>query len=187
MDVTKGLKQTSISSVGITETWLSSEEVDNVTTLSTLIPSTYKMSHVPRQGSTGGGAAFICKDHNKVRVDSSCTASSFESITVMLDAVSYTLRFVGLYHIPPSNNNKLKKSLFVEQLSNYLEIATTLPGRLVLVGDFSVHWDCEDDSERVELATLLEDFDLVQHVKGPTHECGHTLNLVITRKEGDLV
>ena len=55
------------------------------------------------------------------------------------------------------------------------------------LGTSVCHWDCEDDSERVELATLLEDFDLVQHVKGPPHEPGHTLDLVITRKEDDLV
>ena len=39
----------------------------------------------------------------------------------------------------------------------------------------------------MELATLLNDYDLVQHVKGPTHERGHTLDLVITRQEDDLV
>ena len=32
--------------VGITETWLSSVDADNVTTLSALVPSTYKLSHV---------------------------------------------------------------------------------------------------------------------------------------------
>ena len=56
----------------------------------------------------------------------------------------------------------------------------------ILIGDFNVHWDCEEDSERMELATLLNDYDLVQHVNGPTHECGHTLDLVITRQEDDL-
>ena len=104
----------------------------------------------------------------------------------MLDAASYTFRFV-IYRIPPSNNNKLKKSLFVEELSDYIEHAATLSGKLILIGDFNVHWDCEEDSERMELATLLNDYDLVQHVKGPTHECGHTLDLVITRQEDDLV
>ena len=40
--------------VGITETWLSSEDAHNVTTLSSLIPRNYKMVYIPRQGSTGG-------------------------------------------------------------------------------------------------------------------------------------
>ena len=85
------------------------------------------------------------------------------------------------------NNNRLKKSLFVEELSDCIEHAATLSGKLILIGDFNVHWDCEEDSERMKLATLLNDYDLVQHVKGLTHERGHTLDLVITRQEDDLV
>ena len=116
------------------------------------------MSHVPRQESTGGGVAFIHKDHYKVRVDNSYKISSFESITVMLDAAPCTLRFVVIYRIPPPGNNKSNQSLFIDQLSEYLEIAATLSGKLVLIGDFSVHGDGEDDSERTELRTFLEDF-----------------------------
>ena len=128
--------------------------------------------------------AFMHKEHYKVKVDK---ASSFETMTVMLDAASYTFRFVTIYRIPLSNNNKLKTSLFVEELSDYIEHAATLSGKLILIGDFNVHWDCEEDSERMELATLLNDYDFVQHVKGPTPERGHTLDLVITRQEDDLV
>ena len=85
-----------------------------------------------------------------------------------------------------SFNNMLKKWLFIEQLSDDLQIGATLPGRLILNGVFNVHWDCDNDSECVDLANL-EYFDLVQHVKGPTHEHSHALELVITHKEDDLV
>ena len=81
----------------------------------------------------------------------------------------------------------MKRSLFVEELSDYIEHAATLSSKLILIGDFNVHWDCEGDSKRMELATLLNDYDLVQHVKGPTHERGHALDLLITRQEDDLV
>ena len=30
--------------------------------------------------------------------------------------------------------------------------------------------------------TVLQDFDLIQHVKEPTHVAGHTLDIVITHK-----
>ena len=52
-----------LDSVGITETWLHSDDTDNVATLSALIPSTYKMSHIQRQGSLGGVVTFMHKDH----------------------------------------------------------------------------------------------------------------------------
>ena len=108
-------------------------------------------------------------------------------MTAMLEAASYTFRFVVIYRVPPSDVNKLQKSLFVEQLADYLELAATLLGKLILIGDFNVHWDSVDDSEDVKLATLLDSYNLVQHVTGPTHKAGHTLDLVISRKEDDLV
>ena len=60
--------------------WLSSEDADNVTTLSSLIPRNYKMAHFPRQGSSGGGVAFMHKEHYKVKVDKNYKASSFETM-----------------------------------------------------------------------------------------------------------
>ena len=35
--------------------------------------------------------------------------------------------------------------------------------------------------------SLLEDHDLVQHVKGPTHITGNTLDLIISRKTDNLI
>ena len=92
--------------VGITETWLSSEDGNNTSTLCKLIPSTYKMSHVPRQGTTGGGVAFLHRDHYNVRIDTSYTASSFESMTAMLEAASYTFRLFTVFHLQMSTNSK---------------------------------------------------------------------------------
>lgn len=34
---------------------------------------------------------------------------------------------------------------------------------------------------------ILESFNLVQHVNGPTHKKGHTLDLIITRATDELV
>ena len=36
-------------------------------------------------------------------------------------------------------------------------------------------------------AELLETYNLVQHVQGPTHQSGHTLDLVITREDDGLI
>ena len=173
--------------VAVTETWLSSTEAENNQTLGSLIPSTYKFLHIPRNDGRGGGVAFMYKNHYKARLDNGFTAKSFESMSVLMDVGSFTFRFVIIYRIPPSPANKLKTSQFLEELSDYLELAATLSGRLVLAGDFNVHWDSPDNTERIELASMLDAYDLVQHVIGPTHSDGHTLDLVITRNTDNLV
>ena len=72
--------------------------------------------------------AFLKRSHYKVRIDSSFLASSFESMTVMLESGSYTFRFVVVYRMPPSTKNKLQKSQFIDDLADYLELTANLPG-----------------------------------------------------------
>ena len=58
----------------------------------------------------------------------------------------------------------------------------------MLVGDFNFHIDRQTDCDAKRFVSILDSFDLVQHVAGPTHRDGHTLDLVITRaSEKELV
>merc|ERR1711984_9939 len=41
--------------------------------------------------------------------------------------------------------------------------------------------DNPSDDKATEFLSLLDSMDLVQHVTGPTHKKGHTLDLVITK------
>lgn len=52
---------------------------------------------------------------------------------------------------------------------------------LMIIGDFNIHVDDPNDVYAVEFLDLLESMRLMQHVDVPTHEQGHTLDLVITR------
>ena len=88
--------------VAMTETWLSSNEQDNNTVLSALVPSSYRLLHVARHGAKGGGVAFMCKKQYSIKMDASFKASSFESMSVLLDAGSFTFHFAVIYRVPPS-------------------------------------------------------------------------------------
>lgn len=59
--------------------------------------------------------------------------------------------------------------------------------QLVVVGDFNFHMDIPEDSDTIKVLDLLESFSLQQHVIGPTHLHGHTLDLVITRQSDQLI
>jgi endonuclease/exonuclease/phosphatase (EEP) superfamily protein YafD len=62
-----------------------------------------------------------------------------------------------------------------------------LPGNILMAGDFNFHIDNIGDSDTIKLNKILESFNLQQHVNGPTHKKGHTLDLIITRNEDKLV
>ena len=57
----------------------------------------------------------------------------------------------------------------------------------MIAGDFNIHVDVVGDADRVKCLDLLEAMGLLQHVATPTHESGHTLDLIITRQCDALV
>ncbi len=50
-----------------------------------------------------------------------------------------------------------------------------------IVGDFNIHIDNAEIKTTKLIITVLNTFDLIQHVHGPTHNRGHTLDLLISR------
>ena len=46
----------------------------------------------------------------------------------------------------------------------------------ILVGDFNIHVDDRRDVMALRFLDLIDTFGLVQHVTGPTHTRGHTLD-----------
>lgn len=47
----------------------------------------------------------------------------------------------------------------------------------VIIGDFNIHVDNTTSYEALEFLTLADTLDFEQHVSGPTHQKGHTLDL----------
>ena len=51
---------------------------------------------------------------------------------------------------------------------------------LLIAGDFNFHLDDLNNKHAKRFVDILDGFGLQQHVKGPTHNKGHTLDLIIT-------
>ena len=65
---------------------------------------------------------------------------------------------------------------FISEISLY-------PGKLVLLGDFNVHWEDMTKNDVLHMKSTVTSAGLIQHVRGPTHNLGHTLDLIFTRDE----
>ena len=59
---------------------------------------------------------------------------------------------------------------------------TTRPGKLLVVGDFNIHVDDNTDKRAEAFVNVTSDANLRQHVEEATHDHGHILDLVFTRK-----
>ena len=114
---------------------------------------------------------------------------SFECLKVVLRSKSELPRTFVIYRPPKSSKNKSIKTDFLCEFSSLLEYTTciTLPGFLLIVGDFNFDITNLQSRDSVKLIDLLDSRNLKQHVSHPTHDKGHTLDLVISRIKNELI
>ena len=169
----------------LTETWLSGTEKDNAI-LSALLPKGYNIKHNPR-GSRGGGTALIYKSSLCVKsVPDTSVHPSFELLHCVIRS-TVTVNLAVVYRPPPSTKNKTTHQQFLAEFGLFLEHFIMTSGKLLIVGDFNYHVDDEMNSEAADFLDLLKSCDLQQHVMSSTHKSGHTLDLVLSRTNDDLV
>ena len=170
----------------VTETWLRNNENYNFS-IAEVCPTGYRFYHVPRKNSRGGGVGLLIKKHMKVTKQTQRNFSSFEYLDIVTTCSTGSIRIVTIYRPPPSKANQLNRALFFEEFCTLAEQLVVSPGNLLLVGDFNYHVDNISNPDTVKFNKILESFSLVQHVNGPTHKKGHTLDLIITRAVDELV
>ena len=102
---------------------------------------------------------------------------------------SICVHLIVLYRVPPSKKNGLAISDFITQFTEYLDSLFTLKGKLIIAGDFNIHWDKSNDSssDRRDLDVLLDTYSFKQHVTEATHVKGHTIDLIISRSNDDCI
>ena len=69
----------------------------------------------------------------------------------------------------------------ITEFLDLLEQYTTVPGNLLIMGDFNIHYDQPSNTNVSRLRTLLHDNRPLQVIHGPTHQKGHTLDWLVVR------
>ena len=141
------------------------------------------MAHNPRPGTRrGGGVAVIYRETIRYKPFSTTSFTTFEHIDLTLSHVSSHLRVIVIYRPPATSFAD-----FINDFASLLELVILSPGRLVILGDFNIHVDHDQDKHRQKFLDTLDSFNLNQHVSEATHTSGHILDLVITRSSDDFI
>ena len=168
----------------LTETWL---YPDDHAVIGECTPAGYSFINFPHGGSDfHGGIGVIYKTQlNFMIIESPVISTTFEHGLVTDQARS--VLFVVVYRPPPSQINKFRSADFLTEFDNFVTEIDNIPGKHLFLGDFNVHIDVPSKPEASKFLTTLSSSGLHQFVSGPTHNHGHTLDLVIGRQEDLLV
>ena len=167
----------------ITETWLAS---DDPVVIGEMLPPGYSFINFPRKSDEHGGIGIIHKTHISMTiVPTTSETTNFEYAIIVVNNTG--LRLVIVYRPPPSTENGLKTSKFLEEFECFLDDINLAPAKTVLLGDFNVHVDTPWKSHVARFLDALTSHDLHQYVQETTHKDGHILDLIISRVEDKLI
>ncbi|XP_048113404.1 uncharacterized protein LOC125303610 [Alosa alosa] len=153
----------------VTEAWLNTGEF---APLVEMCPSGFDFLSTPRSSGQGGGLAALFRNTFNCRVINCDQFSSFEVQLMLLDMDIPLL--IALVYRPPSSKK------FISQFSDFLSNIMSKHERTLILGDFNIHVCCPSKPMVSDFIQLIDSFGFVQHVTGPTHRLGHTLDLVLT-------
>ena len=175
--------QHKVEALFLTETWQKSE--DEVV-IGELTPPGYTYLSCPRPGDAHGGLGVLHKSSlNFQNKDIGLKATTFEHLCIL--DTDNGVRYILIYRPPPSTENGFKTRQFLEEFDDFLDAILLLPGRLVILGDFNVHVDVPEKTDSNHLLTSISSAGLLQHVTEPTHKKGHTLDLLMSRADDDII
>src|SRR4029434_6478465 len=126
------------------------------------------------QVQKGGRTATITTDALCCRSISFDDFASFEYHAIVLNCQPPALT-VTVYRPPKQCRT------FLTDFSELLSIIHTNYDKISITGDFNIHVNNGNDSEARDFMNLLNSMDFTQHITEPTHNRGHTLDLVITK------
>ena len=82
--------------------------------------------------------------------------------------------------------HKTTNSDFIDDLTHLLTTIGSEKRNIVLIGDLNPHTDDPEDPYADQLIATIEAFRMKQHIKLPTHQLGHTLDLIATESSTKL-
>ena len=171
LTVNELIRDNGLSAIFLTETWLNE---NGSAALIEASPPNYSFFQSIRTAKLGGGTATIASNTLNCKKISFDDFPSFEYHAIVMKSQPPVL-IVTVYRPPKA------RSTFLDDFSEFLAIIHPNYDNILITGDFNIHVDNKENLRAIRFTDLLESMDFTQHVNKPTHNRGHTLDLVITK------
>ena len=163
----------------ITETWLSDE--DDIWKMgSELNNNGLSLKTSDRKGRKGGGIALVHSDKIKVKESDKGAKNSFEFAAWKIQCGNIPTSVIAVYRPPYSEQNRSSIPSFCDEFSDFISEAIAEHSNLILLGDFNIHINNDNDKNAMLFTERTETLGLTQHVNGATQKSGNTLDLIFT-------
>ena len=146
--------------------------------------SIYRFILNPRTKRIGGGVGCLFRSNLNIHKLDTKPTRTFEHLALDLDS---RVIVILVYRSEPSNKHRYMMQEFFDEFSELLSLFQSDKRELLVTGDFNFHVNKSESRNTIKFTELLESHKLKQHINGPTHIAGNTLDLVITHEQSDVL
>ena len=167
----------------LVESWLK-EEGDEMIINKLKHNNTHNVFTTPRPyDQNGGGICALTNSNLNVKKMEPPKVTSMEVMELLFTIFSKKITIVTIYRSESSKVHKYTMQTFFRELNELCAYYHLYKNEIIICGDFNIHVNKPKDKNTIKLNTIIDTFDLTQHINQPTHRLGNTLDLVITRKQ----
>ena len=159
-----------------TETWLTPGDQDIIAEFKR---ANYQFSHVDRKEKTGGGIALMTKSNYKIELKHHEQSLTMEHAMWKITINKENIYIISIYR-PPSNTILQSTAKFIDEFATLMEGYLDKYRPLLVMGDFNIHWNKENNIDAQHLKDTAMMLNLTQWVTCPTHKSGNTIDLIFT-------
>ena len=142
-----------------------------------MTPPGYCYEGLNRTHKSGGGIGLIHRDNTQLVSKETHKFTSFEYMLLQSNTTSIILVY------RPAQ----RKIDFSHDFDELLGHMSCMSHHILRAGDFNIHIDNSSMDSATKFIQILDQYNLQQHVNGATHTKGHTLDLVITKRDDSII
>ena len=167
----------------ITETWTKDTQEDLAwLNQSELCQGHYEISTHNRPGEKRGGhITLIFGRNNNIRLLKNGNTPTLEYAIWRYAIKNKPMYIIGIYHPPPNGEHNTTDGMFINDSTELLVNKLPQYQSNIILGDFNIHIEDLTNADAIILSDTMRALSLEQHITGPTHVRGNTLDLIFTQ------
>ena len=113
------------------------------------------------------------------KLNKDTTYNSFEHAVWSSRIRNKDCTLIGIYHPPQGMQQGIRNTDFITDFTEFLTEATSKHSNIFILGNFNIYINYLEDVDSCLILDTIRAFNLKQQVDIPTHNLGHTLDLII--------
>ena len=133
------------------------------------------------QGKRVGGIALIFGRNNNIKLLKNGNTPTLEYVMWRYAIRNKPIHIIGIHHPPLKGEHNTTNKMFINDITKLLVNKLPQYQNSITLGNFNIHIENVTNADEIIFNDTMRALGLEQHISGPTHVKGNTLDLIFSQ------